>query len=36
MNRIFEKPTLGIVLDTANQEKRIDGDISLCKEIIKN
>ena len=30
----FEKPTLGIVLDTANQE-RIDGDISLCKEIIK-
>ena len=24
----FEKPTLGIVLDTANQE-RIDGDISL-------
>ena len=25
----FEKPTLGIVLDTANQE-RIDGDISLC------
>ena len=30
----FEKPTLGIVLDTANQE-RIDGDISFCKEIIK-
>ena len=30
----FEKPTLGIVLDTANQE-RIDGNISLCKEIIK-
>lgn len=30
----FEKPTLGIVLDTANQE-RIDGDISLCKESIK-
>lgn len=30
----FDKPTLGIVLDTANKE-RIDGDISLCNEIIK-
>lgn len=30
----FDKPTLGIVLDTANKE-RIDGDISLCTEIIK-
>ena len=27
-------PTLGIVIDTANRE-RIDGDISVCKKIIK-
>jgi phosphoesterase RecJ-like protein len=31
---ILSVPTLGIVLDTANRE-RIDGDISLCNEIIK-
>lgn len=30
----FYKDSLGIVMDTANRE-RIDGDINLCKEIIK-
>ncbi|MEG0276889.1 MAG: bifunctional oligoribonuclease/PAP phosphatase NrnA [Coprobacillus sp.] len=31
---LTEEPILGIVLDTANHE-RIDGDTSVCKEVIK-